>query len=124
MKNLLKHPIFLPLLLIAAIVIVVFLVKTKAPVEHQIVGYPIKVVEVITATKIPFRARAVAYGNVEPAVVLNTKSEVSGKISFMHADLQKGASLAKDTLVLRIEPTTFEFSLTESMAVQIGRAHV
>jgi multidrug efflux pump subunit AcrA (membrane-fusion protein) len=117
MKNLLKHPIFLPLLLIAAIVIVVFLVKTKAPVEHQIVGYPIKAVEVITATKIPFRARAVAYGNVEPAVVLNTKSEVSGKISFMHADLQKGASLAKDTLVLRIEPTTFEISLTESMAV-------
>ncbi len=117
MKNLLKRSIFLPLLLIVAIVIVVFLVKTKAPIVHQNLGYPVKAVEVITATKIPFRARAMAYGNVEPAVVLNTKSEVSGKISFMHADLQKGASLAKDTVVLRIEPTTFEISLTESMAV-------
>ncbi len=117
MKNLLKHPVFLPLLLIAAIVIFVFLVKGKTPVVHQKVGYPIKVVEVITAAKIPFRARAMAFGNVEPAVVLNTKSEVSGKISYMHADLQKGASLAKGTMVLRIEPTTFEISLTESMAV-------
>ena len=57
-----------------------------------------------------------AFGNVEPAVTLNTKSEVSGKISFMHADLKKGASLSKGTVVLRIEPTTFEFSLTESQA--------
>lgn len=117
MKKLLKHPIFLPLLLITAIAIVVSLVKTKAPVVHQKVGYPVKTVEVITATKIPFRARAMAFGNVEPAVVLNTKSEVSGKISYKHADLQKGASLAKGTVVLRIEPTTFEISLTESMAV-------
>ena len=116
MKNRLKSFIFLPLILLAAIAIVVLLVKTKAPVEHSDVGYPVKAVEVITAEKIPFRARALAFGNVEPAVILNTKSEVSGKISFMHPDLKKGASLPKDTVVLRIEPTTFEFSLTESKA--------
>jgi len=116
MKKILQNFIFLPLILFVAIAIVVVLVKTKAPVEHLDVGYPVKAVEVITANKIPFRARAMAFGNVEPAVILNTKSEVSGKISFMHADLKKGASLAKDTVVLRIEPTTFEFSLTESQA--------
>ena len=116
MKKLLQNFIFLPLILFVAIAIVVVLVKTKAPVEHQNVGYPVKAVEVITANKIPFRARAMAFGNVEPAVILNTKSEVSGKISFMHADLKKGASLPKGTVVLRIEPTTFEFSLTESKA--------
>ena len=116
MKKLFQKAVFLPLILIVAIAIVVLLVKTKAPVVHQDVGYPVKAVKVITAEKIPFRARAVAFGNVEPAVALNTKSEVSGKISFMHPDLQKGASLAKDTVVLRIEPTTFEFSLTESQA--------
>ena len=116
MKKLLQNFIFLPLILFVAIAIVVVLVKTKAPVEHQDAGYPVKAVEVITANKIPFRARAMAFGNVEPAVILNTKSEVSGKISFMHADLKKGASLSKGTVVLRIEPTTFEFSLTESKA--------
>lgn len=116
MTNILKKSFILPVILFAAIALIVFLVKTKAPVEHQIVGYPVKAVEVITANKIPFRARAMAFGNVEPAVTLNTKSEVSGKISFMHPDLQKGASLPKGTVVLRIEPTTFEFSLTESQA--------
>ena len=117
MKKILQHFITLPIILFAAIAIVVFLVKTKAPVEHLEVGYPVKAVEVITVNKIPFRARAIAFGNVEPAVTLNTKAEVSGKISFIHADLKKGASLSKDTVVLRIEPTTFEFSLTESQAV-------
>ena len=116
MKKIFKNFITLPVILFAAIAIVVVLVKTKAPVEHQDVGYPVKAVEVITASKMPFRARAMAFGNVEPAVTLNTKSEVSGKISFMHADLKKGASLPKGTVVLRIEPTTFEFSLTESQA--------
>ncbi len=116
MKKIFQNSIFLPLIFIAAIVIIVFLVKTKAPVEHQDVGYPVKAVEVITLKKIPFRARAMAFGNVEPSVVLNAKAEVSGKVSYKHADLQKGASLPKDTVVLRIEPTTFEFSLTESKA--------
>ena len=116
MNKIFKNVITLPLILFTAIAIVVILVKTKAPVEHQDAGYPVKAVEVITAEKIPFRARAMAFGNVEPAVTLNTKSEVSGKISFIHADLKKGASLAKGTVVLRIEPTTFEFSLTESQA--------
>ncbi len=116
MKKIFKSAIFLPLIVIVAIAIVVLLVKTKTPVVHQDAGYPVKAVEVITAENIPFRARAMAFGNVEPAVTLNTKSEVSGKISFMHPGLKKGASLAKDTVVLRIEPTTFEFSLTESQA--------
>jgi len=116
MKKILQNFIVLPLILITAIVIVVTLVKTKTPIEHLDTGYPVKAVEVITASKIPFRARAMAFGNVEPAITLNTKSEVSGKISFIHSDLKKGASLMKGTVVLRIEPTTFEFSLTESQA--------
>lgn len=116
MKKISQNIIVLPIIVLTAIAIVIFLVKTKAPVDHQNTGYPVKAVEVITAQKIPFRARAMAFGHVEPAVLLNTKSEVSGKISFIHSNLKKGASLAKGTVVLRIEPTTFEFSLTESQA--------
>lgn len=120
MKKTLSNFFLLPLILFVSIAIVVILVKTKTPVEHQDVGYPVKAVEVITVEKIPFRARAMAFGNVEPAVLLKTKSEVSGKISFMHADLKKGATLPKGTVVLRIEPTIFEFSLTESKAALVS----
>lgn len=120
MKKHLQHFTLLPIILISAIIIIVVLVKTKAPIEHQTLTYPIKVVEVITVTKIPFRVRATAFGHVEPALVINTKSEVSGKISYIHPKLKQGASIKKGTVVLRIEPTTFEISLDQSKAGLAG----
>ena len=86
----------------------------KAPIEHTEVGYPQKAVEVITVKDIPFRARVTAFGNVEPAILLKSKAEVSGKTSYIHPDLKQGASLEKGTVVLRIEPTTFKISLNQS----------
>jgi len=120
MKKILKKFTILPIILIIAIVIVVVLVKIKSPAEHEEKGYPQKVVEVITAQKIPFRASAIAFGHVEPAVLLKAKSEVSGKIVYIHPNLEKGASIDQGTVVLRIEPTTFEISLNQSTAALAG----
>ncbi len=120
MKKIFKNFIFLPLILGGAIAFVVMQVKSKPPIEHEELSYPVKAVEVITLNKIPFRARAMAFGNVEPKVVLKAKSEVSGKISYIHPDLKKGASLKQGTLVLRIEPTSFEISLNQSKAGLAG----
>lgn len=120
MKKLLKKLPILPIIVITAIVIVVIAVKTKAPISHEKLGYPQKSVEVITISKIPFRARITAFGNVEPAILLKSKSEVSGKIAYIHPDLKQGASLEKGTVVLRIEPTTFKISLNQSEAALAG----
>ncbi|MBL1319937.1 MAG: hypothetical protein COA63_002595 [Methylophaga sp.] len=120
MKKILQSFVSLPVILVTAIIVVVVLVKGKGPVEHQDIGYPIKAVEVITVNKIPFRVRAVAFGHVEPSIIINAKSEVSGKISYMHPDLKQGASIKKGTVVLRIEPTTFEISLNQSKAGLAG----
>ncbi len=119
-KNFFKSFIFLPLILGGAIALVVMQVKSKAPIEHEEATFPVKAVEVITVKKIPFRARAMAFGNVEPATVLKAKSEVSGKISYIHPKLKKGASLKKGTVVLRIEPTSFKLSLNQSKAGLVG----
>ena len=116
MKKLLQKAFILPLIIILAIGLVVFKVKTKSPIEHEALQFPTKTVEVITAKKLLFSPRATAYGNVEPAVLLKSKSEVSGKIAYIHPELKKGGSIAKGTVVLRIEPTTFEFSLDQSKA--------
>ena len=116
MKKILKNFIFLPLLIAAAVAFVVMQVKSKQPIEHKDVQFPVKTVEVLTVKKIPFRTRALAYGNVEPATVLNAKSEVNGKISYIHPNLKQGGSVAKGTTVLRIESTTFEISLNSSKA--------
>ncbi|HIO91342.1 MAG TPA: efflux RND transporter periplasmic adaptor subunit, partial [Leucothrix mucor] len=98
------------------IAFVVIQVKSKAPIEHEEATFPARTVEVITVEKMPFRARALAFGNVEPAVLLKSKSEVSGKISYRHPELKKGASIKKGTVVLRIEPTSYKFSLNQSKA--------
>jgi len=116
MKKLFKHFIFLPLILIGAIVLVVTQVKNKPPVEHSEQAYPVKTVNVIRAAKIPFRARAIAFGNVEPAITVKAKSEVSGKIVYIHPDMKQGSSISKGTVVMRIEPIQFELSLSQSQA--------
>ena len=116
MKKTLKNFIFLPVIIAAALAFVFIQVKSKQAIEHQDVEFPVKTVEVLTVKKIPFRTRAVAYGNVEPATILKAKSEVNGKISYIHPELKQGGSLPKGTTVLKIETTTFEISLDSSKA--------
>ena len=116
MKKILQKAFILPLILLLAIGLVVYKVKTKPPIAHEDLQFPIKAVNVITVKTIPYRAHATAYGSVEPQVLLKEKSEVSGKISYIHPQLKKGGSLPKGTVVLRIEPTTFKFSLDQSKA--------
>jgi RND family efflux transporter MFP subunit len=116
MKKTLKNFIFLPLIIAAAVAFVFIQVKSKQAIEHQNLQFPVKTVEVLTLKKVPFRTRAMAYGNVEPAKILKAKSEVNGKISYIHPELKQGGSLPKGTRVLRIETTTFEISLDSSKA--------
>lgn len=110
----LKKSIVLPLIITTALAVVIYKVKNKPAIEHKQAYFPTKSVKVITLKELPFRNRATAYGNVEPATLLKAKTEVSGKISYIHPELKKGASLAKGTVVLRIEATTFEFSIEQS----------
>jgi multidrug efflux pump subunit AcrA (membrane-fusion protein) len=120
MKNILQKAVILPLIVIIAVTLVVAKKKSKSPVDHEELGFPVKTVEVITAKKIPFRARSTAYGNVEPAILMQAKSEVSGKISYTHPALKKGGNLSQGTVALRVEPTTFQFSLNQSKAALTG----
>lgn len=115
-SKLLQKPLILLVIVLLAIAFVVVKVKTRAPLEHANTGLPPTAVEFITLKPLPFRTRAMAYGHVEPAAFLKAKAEVSGKVSYVHPDLQKGGSLGKDTVVLRIEPTTFELTLNQSQA--------
>ena len=116
MKKILKNFIFFPLIIIAAVAIVMMQMEKRQPIEHKDIQFPVKTVEVITVKKIPFRTRVLAYGNVEPATVLNAKSEVNGKISYIHPNLKKGGGLPKGTTVLKIDSTSFKISLDSSKA--------
>ena len=120
MKNPIKSALVLPVVVLIAVAVVVFVVKSRPPIDHETMQYPTRSVQAITARTIPFRSRAVAYGNVEPAVLLESRAEVTGKVSYIHPALAKGGSLAGGTVALRIEPTTFELSRDQSKAALAG----
>jgi multidrug efflux pump subunit AcrA (membrane-fusion protein) len=92
----------------------VILVKAKAPLEHVAVEMPSRVVETITTREIPFRTRITAYGNVEPAITLNSMAEVSGKISYVHPNLKSGETIPAGTLVVRIDAEDYALSLKQT----------
>lgn len=120
MNKLLSRAVILPLIVVVALAVVIYKVKSKAPVEHEVLQFPTRAVEVVRIKPLLFRARAIAYGNVEPSVLLKAKAEVAGKISYMHPGLENGGSLSRGTLVMRIEPTAYEFSLDQKKAALAG----
>ena len=73
MNTVFKKGYMLPLIVVVALVLVILVVKTRSPVEHELLQFPSRTVEVITVRKLPFRSRAIAYGNVEPAILLKSQ---------------------------------------------------
>ena len=114
MKINLKSYFSLFLVIGLAVVIALFLVKSKTPMLHVAAEMPSKAVAIISAEKIPFRARITAYGNVKPAITLNSTAEVSGKISFVHPNLKAGETIPADTLVVSIDAEDYAVSLKQS----------
>jgi multidrug efflux pump subunit AcrA (membrane-fusion protein) len=114
MKISLKSGYTLVIVLAVAAVVAFILIKARAPLEHVALEMPSRVVEIITARQIPFRTRITAYGNVEPAVTLNSMAEVSGKISYVHPNLKAGETIPAGTLVVRIEAEDYALTLKQT----------
>jgi RND family efflux transporter MFP subunit len=116
MNKLLKRPFILFAIAAVGGLIAVILVSTKAPLQHAGSAMASRQVEVITAKRIPFRAAVTAYGSVEPTILLNGMAEVSGKASYVHAQLKRGNSLPAGTTVVRIDPEDYQVTLKQTQA--------
>ena len=99
-----------------ALIIAIILVKFKPEMQHKATEMPSKAVEIITASNIPFRARVTAYGNVEPAITLNSTAEVSGKTSYVHPNLKAGETILANTVVVRIDAKDYAGTLKQTEA--------
>ena len=116
MKNILQKPFMFFVYLVIGILVAVMMVKNKAPLQHAGSEMPSKMVEIITARKIPFRASVTAYGNVEPSILLKVMAEVSVKASYVHPQLKQGNSLPAGTTVVRIDPEDYQVTLKQTQA--------
>ena len=88
----------------------------RKAVEHEETAMSARLVEVVKVAEQAYTPSVAAWGNVEPAVVFEGRSEVSGKVSYVHPDLKAGGSIPKGTVVVEIDPADYQTSLSQSKA--------
>lgn len=111
---------FRVLLIIPAIFIGVAIlavsVKSKKGPDHSEIKERAALVRVIPVSEVTLSPRAVGHGLVQPSQDWKAVSEVSGKIVAMHPELKKGSIIAKDTVLFRIDPESYDLAQVRSEA--------
>jgi len=116
MKRYLQKPYILFIVIALGLLIAIILVKSRENLQHAGTKMLSKSVDIIKAKNTPFRAKVIAYGNVEPTITLKTLAEVSGKITYVHADLKQGNTIAAGTVVAKIAPEDYQVTLKQTQA--------
>jgi multidrug efflux pump subunit AcrA (membrane-fusion protein) len=123
-KTWLKRFLFLPPLALGAVVLV-WMVRGSAPpqqAEPSEVRRPVRVIQLEPTRFVP---RALGYGYVQPGAVWEAVAEVAGKIVFRHPTLEKGRILEAGTVILQIDPASYELTVTRIEAeIESARAEL
>ncbi|NOQ63740.1 MAG: hypothetical protein GQ582_04445, partial [Methyloprofundus sp.] len=115
---------FFPIALIACVIIAVILVKSQPKMQHEPSASLITAVNVIDVKAYQVSPKIIGFGTVEPDILLESKSEVSGRISYVHPQLRHGAILPKGTVIIRIEQEDYQLVLQQAKSlVTSNRAH-
>jgi multidrug efflux pump subunit AcrA (membrane-fusion protein) len=106
----------LPIVAGAGILLTFLIVKLQPSMTHVPQDKKPMQVNVITVNKASIKPTIIGYGNVEPDLTLQAKSEVKGRVTYVHPELKKGATLAKDTIVVKIDDKDYQLSLRQAEA--------
>ncbi len=106
----------LPITLIFCVLLAVIIVKTRATMQHEAKEDFISSVNVINVKKYAVKPAIKGFGVVKPDILFEARSEVSGKITFLHPALKDGAVFPKGTVVIRIEEGDYKSSLKQAQA--------
>jgi multidrug efflux system membrane fusion protein len=123
-KTWLKRLMFLPPLALGVVVLVWMVRGSEAPrqAEPSEVRLPVRVIEVEPTRFVP---RALGYGYVQPGAVWEAVAEVAGKIVFRHENLEQGRILEAGTVILEIDPASYELTVTRIEAeIESARAEL
>ncbi len=113
----LSLPRFFPIILILCIMLAVMIVKLQPKMQHEPSAGLITPVHVIDLQAYQVRPSIIGFGLVEPDILLESKAEISGKISYVHPQLRNGAILPKGTVVIRIEREDYQLALQQAQAM-------
>ncbi|MCK5831871.1 MAG: hypothetical protein KAH20_16385 [Methylococcales bacterium] len=110
-----KRRIF-PIILISCLILAVVIINLRPDIQHQSEAKFITPVKVIDIKKYTLKPTITGFGIVEPDIRFEAKSEIAGKIIFVHPQLRNGSTFAEDTVVIRIEADDFQSSLQQAKA--------
>jgi len=105
-----------PLIALAGIVILLLIVKLQPQPTHVLAQRPSVTVNYIEAVEEIVRPEIIGFGTVTPDLDLKAKSEVSGRIVYIHPNLKKGEIFAKDTVLLQIDDKDYILQLKQAEA--------
>lgn len=106
----------LPVVVIVCILLAVIIVKTRPSMQHETREGFISSANVIAVKQYSVKPAIKGFGVVKPDILFEAKSEVSGKIVFLHSQLKEGAVFPKDSVVIRIEEDDYQSSLKQAQA--------
>ena len=116
MQNILKSKwIFIPAVLIG-VTVFILLVKNRAQPDIIPITESAKPVHVIKVPELNVTPLVKSNGTVNPGQVWRSIAQVSGKIVKMHPRLKKGAIIPKDDVLIKIDPTDYELSISQVQA--------
>ncbi len=115
-EQLLKSKYALPVIAVGGIALAFLIVILQPSLEHNPQARAAVPVKVITVEQHSLRPSVIGFGNVQPDLTLQAKAEVTGRITYIHPELKKGAILSKDTVVLTIDDKDYQLGLKQSEA--------
>ncbi len=93
-----------------------FLVETRSKPtkrERPKIARQVRVIDVKATDLLP---RTRAYGSVQPARTWQAVPQVKGKIRWLHPNLKKGGRIAKDDIIVEIDPAEYQLSMAQAEA--------
>ena len=102
--------------LLLGLLILVLAIKLKPAPELALNYNPARLVELQALSKQQVAPATLGFGRVEPKIVWQAVSEVSGRLVYRHPQLETGRLLAKDTLLLEIDPLEYQLKLAQAQA--------
>lgn len=116
MKRWMQHPIILLIFVAMGALWAYQLGQHKqAPEARPNVVTP-RYVQIQEVQRQPYRSQVTGYGFIEPSIILPIKAEVSGKVEYLHPNLQQGVAIGANERVILIDPQDYEVSLKQTEA--------
>lgn len=110
-----RRLLVIPPIVVGVVVVIILANSRKAPrqVEAEELSTPVRVIRAHRGEVVP---RSLGYGVAEPARVWQAVAQVAGRIVEKHPRAEAGASAERGTVLLRIDPRSYELAVTQTEA--------